>query len=111
MSLRWFPVPDAPRLDHVLVEIRERVATVTLNRPEQRNPLSAGMLRDLRAALGWCRETADVRVVVLTGAGDRAFCAGADLASFGADVPELERHQERRQLVDLFLQIQELGKP
>jgi enoyl-CoA hydratase/carnithine racemase len=104
-------VPDAPRLDHVLVELRERVATVTLNRPEQRNPLSSGMLRDLRAALAWCRDDAGVRVVVLTGAGDRAFCAGADLASFGADVPELERHHDRHLIVDLFLLLQDLGKP
>src|SRR5437016_13643096 len=69
------------------------------------------MLRDLRSALVWCRESADVRVVVLTGAGDRAFCAGADLASFRADVPELDRHHDRHQLVDLFLLMQELGRP
>jgi enoyl-CoA hydratase/carnithine racemase len=104
-------VPDAPRLDNVLVELRERVATVTLNRPEQRNPLSAAMLRDLRTALTWCRDEPDARVVVLTGAGDRAFCAGADLASFDTDVPELERHHGRHQFVDLFLLLQDLGKP
>jgi enoyl-CoA hydratase/carnithine racemase len=104
-------VPDAPPLDHVLVTSAGRVATVTLNRPEQRNPLSAGMLRDLRAALAWCREEPDVRVVVLTGAGDRAFCAGADLGSFDTGTGELQRHHDRRAIVDLFLQLQDLGKP
>lgn len=69
------------------------------------------MLRDLSTALVWCRDEPDTRVVVLTGAGDRAFCAGADLSSFQADVPELERHQGRRQFVDLFLLMQDLGKP
>ena len=104
-------MPDAPDLDHVLLQVRDGVATVTLNRPEQRNPLSTGMLRDLLAALAWCRETAGVRVVVLTGAGDRAFCAGADLASFRAGVPELERHHGRRLIVELLLLAQDLGRP
>jgi enoyl-CoA hydratase/carnithine racemase len=104
-------VPDAPSFENVLVAVGDRVATLTLNRPEQRNPLSSGMLRDLRAALGWARDEPGVRVVVLTGAGDRAFCAGADLGSFGAEVPELERHHDRHQFVDLFLLMQDLGKP
>ena len=104
-------MPDAPRLDNVLVEVPGHVATVTLNRPEQRNALSSAMLHDLRRALEWCRDAPEVRVVVLTGAGDRAFCAGADLASFKAEVAELDRHQERRQIVELFLLLEDLGKP
>jgi len=104
-------VPDVPALEVALVDVRDWVATVTLNRPEQRNPLSAGMLRDLRAAFAWCRDEREVRVVVLTGAGDRAFCAGADLGSFSAPVSEIERHHERSLFVDLFLLMQDLGKP
>src|SRR5919109_4706680 len=69
------------------------------------------MLRDLRAALKWCQHSSQVRVVVLTGAGDRAFCAGADLASFRADIAELDRHEDRRQFVELFLLMEDLGKP
>ena len=91
---------EVPDLDSVLVEVGDGVATVVLNRPEQRNTLSSGMLRDLLAALTWCREAEEVRVVVLTGAGDRAFCAGADLSSFGGEVSELERHEDRRLFVD-----------
>jgi enoyl-CoA hydratase len=104
-------MPGAPPFENVLVDVGDLVATVTLNRPEQRNPLSAGMLGDLLDALAWCRDEPDVRVVVLTGAGDRAFCAGADLASFDADVPELRRHHDRHRFVDLFLLMQDLGKP
>jgi len=105
-------VPEVPVLDAVLVGLRDRIATITLNRPEQRNPLSANMLRDLWTAFAWCREESEVRVVVLTGAGDRAFCAGADLASF-SDEPagEVARHHERHRFVDLFLIMQDLGKP
>lgn len=88
-----------------------RVATITLNRPEQRNPLSAAMLRDLLAAFRWCQAQDAVRVVVLTGAGDRAFCAGADLTSFDSSVPELERHRGRSTFVELFTLMAALGKP
>ncbi len=102
---------DAPALDNVLVAVRDHVATVTLNRPEQRNPLSAGMIADLQSALAWSGAEPEVRVVVLTGAGDRAFCAGADLGSFAAEQSELERHHGRHGFVELFLLMQDLGKP
>lgn len=104
-------MPSPPPLDNVLVGVEDRIATVTLNRPEQRNPLSAGMMADLRSALQWCRADETVRVVVLTGAGERAFCAGADLSSFADEVPELVRHHQRHAFVELFLLMQELGKP
>jgi enoyl-CoA hydratase len=100
-----------PALENVLVEAAGRVATITLNRPEQRNPLSGAMLQDLLAAFRWARDEPDVRVVVLTGAGDRAFCAGADLGSFAAEVSELERHHGRHAFVELFELMQDLGKP
>jgi len=100
-----------PRLEQVLVGVEPRVATVILDRADQRNPLSDGMLRDLLAALAWCRASAEVGVVVLTGAGDRAFCAGADLSSFETEAPELDRHRGRHRIVELFLLMQDLGKP
>ena len=102
---------EIPTLEHVLVASTEHVATITLNRPEQRNPLSAGMLRDLGAAFRWCAGEDSVRVVVLTGAGERAFCAGADLASFDSSLPEIERHRGRGAFVELFVLMADLGKP
>jgi enoyl-CoA hydratase/carnithine racemase len=101
---------ERPNLDQVLLTTEGHVATVTLNRPEQRNPLSAVMLRDLTAAFSWCRDEPDVRVVVLTGAG-RVFCAGADLASFDGDMTGLEKFRSRDLFVGLFLLMAELGKP
>jgi enoyl-CoA hydratase len=102
---------DTPALEQALLAVDGHVATITLNRPDQRNPLSTVMLRDLVAAFRWCQTEDDVRVAVLTGAGDRAFSAGADLSSFEAGVPEAERHKQRRVFVDLFLLMQQLGKP
>lgn len=100
-----------PTLSDVLVETGGSVATVTLNRPEQRNPLSASMMRDLSSALEWCKQEPMVHVVVLTGAGDRAFCAGADLGGFGGDQSALELHHGRHALADLLTQMDQLGKP
>ncbi|HSP10110.1 MAG TPA: enoyl-CoA hydratase-related protein [Candidatus Dormibacteraeota bacterium] len=100
-----------PSLEQVSVEAAGHVATITLNRPDQRNPLSGAMLRDLVEAFRWVRGEAEVRVVVLTGAGDRAFCAGADLGSFGAAMTELERHRSRDLFVELFTLMAGLGKP
>lgn len=102
---------EIPALEQVLVAVEGHVATVTLNRPEQRNPLSAGMLRDLAAAFRWCQGSPEVRVAVLTGAGDRAFCAGADLASFDAGMTDLERHRSRDLFVELFVLMEAIGKP
>ena len=102
---------EIPALEQVLVSVDGRVATVTLNRPEQRNPLSATMLRDLATAFRWCQQEPDVRVIVLTGAGDRVFCAGADLASFDGGMTDLERHRSRDLFVDLFTLMASLGKP
>jgi enoyl-CoA hydratase/carnithine racemase len=104
-------VTELPGLEQVLVAADGYVATVTLNRPEQRNPLSATMLRDLATAFRWCQQEPDVRVVVLTGAGDRVFCAGADLSSFDGGMSDLERHRSRDLFVDLFTLMSELGKP
>jgi enoyl-CoA hydratase/carnithine racemase len=101
----------APELENVLVDVAGPRATITLNKPEQRNPLGGGMLADLVSAFRWAAGEAEVRVVVLTGAGDKAFCAGADLSSFDADQSDVERHLARHAFVDLFVLMQELGKP
>jgi enoyl-CoA hydratase len=70
--------PMNERSDPVLLDVAERVATVTLNRPEARNALSAEALRLLPLLLDRANRDEDVDVVILTGA-DPAFCAGLDL--------------------------------
>jgi enoyl-CoA hydratase len=104
-------VTDMPVLEQVLLSVEDHVGTVTLNRPDQRNPLSGTMLRDLAAAFAWCKQEPEVHVVVLTGAGDRAFCAGADLSSFDGSMSDLERHRGRELFVELFTLMAGLGKP
>src|SRR4029077_20548644 len=61
------------------VEVADGVARVTLNRPEVRNALNEALLRELEASLRRLEDDPAARAIVLRGAGDRAFCAGADL--------------------------------
>jgi enoyl-CoA hydratase len=67
------------------------VATVTIHRPEKRNALNAQVRRELVDALDALAEDPDVRVVILTGAGDRAFVAGADIGEFAERSPLEQR--------------------
>ncbi len=60
--------------------MEQGIATVTLNRPEARNALNRGMRRQLSTVLAGLSDDPSVRVVILTGAGDKAFCAGGDLS-------------------------------
>jgi enoyl-CoA hydratase/carnithine racemase len=63
----------------LLVGVADGVASLTLNRPDVRNALSAALIRELEQALEALEADPLARVIVLSGAGDRAFCAGADL--------------------------------
>jgi enoyl-CoA hydratase len=65
--------------DEVLFEVRDRVAYITLNRPHRRNAMSYGVWDRLVELFDRCGTDPEIWVVVLTGVGDRAFCAGADL--------------------------------
>jgi enoyl-CoA hydratase len=67
----------------LLVDRSERIATVTLNRPEARNALSSGLIRRLPEVMADLAADEDVDVVILTGA-DPAFCAGLDLKELGS---------------------------
>ncbi|HEV8532102.1 MAG TPA: enoyl-CoA hydratase-related protein [Methylomirabilota bacterium] len=67
----------------LLVTVADGVASVTLNRPEVRNALNGTMIRELEESLSALEADPHARVIVLAGAGDRAFCAGADLKAMG----------------------------
>lgn len=68
----------------VRYEIIDRIAIVTLDRPAQRNAIDAATAAALRAALDRFEADPEARVAILTGSGDRAFCAGMDLKAFAA---------------------------
>ena len=95
----------------VRVAVGDFVATVTIDRPAKRNALSWSTMGELRRALAMIKVDDAVRVVVLTGAGDRAFCAGADLAAMADGASYADLHGARGELARLFRDLWELGKP
>ncbi|HMC53081.1 MAG TPA: enoyl-CoA hydratase-related protein [Acidimicrobiales bacterium] len=97
--------------DEVLYEVAHGVARVTINRPERRNAISWGVTTGLREAMAQAKADPVVRVVVLTGAGEKAFCAGADLTGMAQGAGFLDLHDGRGELARLFLEMWELGKP
>jgi enoyl-CoA hydratase/carnithine racemase len=99
--------------DHRVAEVEYRsegaIARVTINRPELRNAMSFTVMVGLHEALVRAGEDEAVRVIVLTGAGDRAFCAGGDLSGMGTSAAEA--HDGRGVLADVFRTMWNLGKP
>src|SRR6202041_3282648 len=98
------------KLDNVLYDKKGPIAYVTLNRPKVLNALNKATVNELRAAFEDARDDSAVRGVILTGAGDKAFAAGADIAEIANNtVVEAEQATRRGQaLTDL---IENLGKP
>jgi enoyl-CoA hydratase/carnithine racemase len=95
----------------VLVGVDDGIATITLNRVERRNALTWTMITRLREVVEDLRRDDAVRVVVMTGAGDRAFCAGADLTGMADGAGHLALHDSRGDLAELFRALWGLGKP
>jgi enoyl-CoA hydratase/carnithine racemase len=91
----------------LLVEQDGHIVTLTFNRPEKKNPLSQELVNELLWALDDAEEDPEVRVIVLTGAGN-AFSAGADLKGMTAERGKLEKKGE---FDDLLLRFDNLRKP
>ena len=91
----------------IIYEKKEQIAYVTLNRPQALNAYSVQMRDDLYEVLSAIRDDDEVRVAILKGAGDKAFCAGADLTEFltAPSVVKARKIRAARDLWRLFLSI------
>lgn len=89
----------------------ERVATVTLNRPERLNALDTLMIAELHEAFVALEADRSTGAIVLTGAGERAFCAGADISGFKNVKTALAGAQIAREGQRLTLLMEEMGTP
>src|SRR5579859_7863823 len=88
---------SAMAYDYILSETRDGVGLITLNRPEKLNALSYGLMKELDHALTGYEADDDIKAVVITGAGDRAFSAGADIHEMaGLSSEELAERTEHR---------------
>ena len=106
----WKPI-EGFNFEEILFEEYNHIAKVTINRPRYRNAFTPKTVWEMTQAFNYCREALDIRVVILTGAGDKAFCSGGDMhvkghgGYIGADgVPRLN-------VLDLQMQIRRLPKP
>lgn len=100
---------DSNAADVVQSRQNNGVLTLTINRPDRRNALSDEVILALRAAVDTARGDPDVRVIVITGSGDRVFCAGGDLSTGSGGL--LQRHYQRGGFVDLLQALRRVGKP
>ncbi|MFP3981853.1 MAG: enoyl-CoA hydratase-related protein [Desulfobacterales bacterium] len=94
----------------LLAEDRGQVRILTLNRPEMMNALNFDMLRALKAQIEDLRFTREIRVVIITGAGEKAFCAGADLKE-RATLSEIQVKEFIYTIRNLLTDIESLNKP
>ena len=96
--------------ENLLIERDGPVALITLNRPKVLNALNTQTLLDLRAAMVAFRDDGDVRAMVLTGAGEKSFAAGADISELAALSP-IEAREQSRLGQQTFDVIEQMGKP
>jgi len=101
---------SSPRLENLLYEKKGTIAYVTLNRPKVLNALNQATWDDLRTAFEDARDDAAVRGVILTGAGDKAFIAGADISEL-AHVTAVEAQESSTFGQAVLNLIENLGKP
>jgi enoyl-CoA hydratase/carnithine racemase len=99
-------------MSHLDWSVTDGVGTIVLNRPEARNAFTIAMIRDWEEILRSCRTDDNVRVVVLTGAGDKAFCAGIDLSWLTDAHTPLERKTDLHAGIQrIALAVDDLDKP
>src|SRR5882672_7927831 len=95
---------------NILYETKGATACITLNRPKVLNALNKSVITELKTAFEAAREDSTVRGVIFTGAGDKAFAAGADISEMLNDTP-LEAEEKTRLGQALTTLIENLGKP
>ncbi|HHY61231.1 MAG TPA: crotonase [Clostridia bacterium] len=96
--------------NNILCEKEGPVAVITINRPQVLNALNAETLQELEAALDQIERDREIRVVIITGAGEKAFVAGADI-SFMQNLTPLEAKQFARLGQKVFSKIENLPQP
>ena len=112
MSESTTPRPDDNGDDAILKDFSKGVARISFNRPSKRNAITFSMLQRLRSELSLAKLDADVRVVILQGIGDLAFCSGMDLSQASdEDVPMSTVHEVRAAVSATCNDLWELGKP
>lgn len=104
----WTKVKD---FEEIILEEFEGIAKITINRPRYRNAFTPKTTWELSQAFSWCREAQQISIVILTGAGDKAFCSGGDMHVKGRGGYVDEQGIPRLSVLDVQMQIRRLPKP
>ncbi len=96
--------------ENIIYKVKDRIACITLNRPAVRNALNAKTIRELKSAFDEIRTDEGVLVVILTGSGDKAFAAGADINELAVQTPAGGKEFALAGQA-VFDAIEQLGKP
>ena len=100
-------MPDFQNLHY---ETKDKIAYITIDRPKLLNALSMAVMDELRRAFAAAKDDPEVRVVILTGAGEKAFVAGADISELAQQTPIAAKEYTHRGQAVLDA-IENLGKP
>ncbi len=111
MDKRVWRKIDGFDFKEILFEEYNRIAKITINRPRYMNAFTPLTTFEMSQALAYCREAQGIRVVILTGAGDKAFCSGGDMNVKGRGGYVGEDGVPRLNILDVQMQIRRLPKP
>lgn len=106
----WKPI-EGFDFKEILFEEYNGIAKITINRPRYRNAFTPRTTWEMSQAFVYCREAQDICVVILTGAGDKAFCSGGDMHVKGRGGYVGEDGVPRLNVLDVQKQIRSLPKP
>lgn len=110
MKRNWTTIPGFD-FKEVLFEAFDGIAKITINRPHRRNAFTPRTTWEMSQALAYCREAQSIGVVLITGAGDKAFCAGGDMNVKGRGGYVGEDGVPRLSVLDVQMQIRRIPKP
>ena len=102
---------EIKKFEEILFEEYHGIAKITINRPRYRNAFTPKTTLELSQAFALCREMQNIRVVLLTGAGDKAFCSGGDMHVKGRGGYVDDEGVPRLSVLDVQMQIRRLPKP
>jgi len=98
-------------MNNILNSTENKITTITIDRPSKLNALNADTIAELAAAIGEAEDDDEVRVIVLTGSGEKAFVAGADIAEFADFNPEEGKLLAKTGQEEVFNFIEQMNKP
>ncbi len=109
--MRQWKAIEAFSFKEILFEEYNHIAKITINRPRYRNAFTPLTVWEMSQALTYCRDRLDIRVIILTGAGDKAFCAGGDMHVKGRGGYIGNDGVPRLNVLEVQMQIRRMPKP